>query len=114
MVSKALRKRLLKFRRDRDWEQFHSPRTLAIAISIEAAELLENFQWISDSDVATQAARSRANIAHEIADLAILLTYIAHDLGFDIEKVVGEKVKVNEAKYPIAKSRGSPQKYTRL
>jgi NTP pyrophosphatase (non-canonical NTP hydrolase) len=114
VVSKALRKKLLKFRRDRDWEQFHSPRTLAIAISVEAAELLEHFQWIPDSDVMKETTRSRAEIAHEIADLSILLTYMAHDLELDLDEVVRKKLSINERKYPIERARGSPQKYTRL
>ena len=114
MVSKALRRKLLKFRRDRDWEQFHSPRTLAIAISVEAAELLEHFQWIQEVDVAKQAEQARVNIAHEIADLVILLTYIANDLDLDIDKIVREKLRINKSKYPVAKSRGSPRKYTSL
>lgn len=114
MLSTGLRKRILKFRFDRDWEQFHSPRTLAIALSVEAAELLEYFQWITDADVDRQVVAHRDEIGQEVADLAILLTYLAHDLGLNLEKIVRSKLKQNERKYPIEIAKGSAQKYSRL
>jgi NTP pyrophosphatase (non-canonical NTP hydrolase) len=114
VLSTALRKRLLKFRVERDWEQFHSPRTLSVALCVEAAELLEHFQWIGDADVKRQAVVHREEIAQEVADLAILLTYFAHDLGLNFETIVQRKLKINEQKYPIEKAKGSAKKYSEL
>lgn len=114
MISDALRLRLLEFRRDRDWEQFHSPKNLAAAISVEAAELLEHYQWAADSEVVQVTAERRADIADEIADIAILLTYLANDLSFDLETIVESKLKRNAEKYPVAKSKGKSLKYDRF
>jgi NTP pyrophosphatase (non-canonical NTP hydrolase) len=113
LISIELRKRLLKFRKDRDWEQFHSARTLAIALSVEAAELLEHFQWISEQDVSRLVSERKAEIEEEIADLVILLTYLINDLSLDLEEVVKKKLAINEQKYPVEKFRGSPEKYSR-
>lgn len=114
MISAELRERLLKFRRDRDWEQFHSARTLAIALSVEAGELLEHFQWIPEQDVDRVVTDRREELAEEIADLAILLTYFVQDLSLDLESAVRNKLLLNEQKYPVEKSKGSPKKYSRL
>ena len=113
LISAELRERILKFRKDRDWEQFHSARTLAIALSVEAGELLEHFQWISEQDVSRLVSERRAEIAEEIADLAILLTYLINDLSLDLEEAVRKKLVVNEQKYPVDKFKGSPEKYSR-
>ena len=113
MISAELRERILKFRKDRDWEQFHSARTLAIALSVEAGELLEHFQWISEQDVSRLVSERRAEIVEEIADLAILLTYLINDLSLDLEEAVRKKLVVNEKKYPVEKFKGSPEKYSR-
>lgn len=114
MISEKLRDALLQFRRDRDWEQFHSPRNLATALSVEASELLENFQWLADADVARVASERREQIAEEIADIAIILTYLVHDLSLDLESTVAHKLERNAEKYPVAKARGSSPKYDRL
>jgi len=114
VISTELRERLLKFRSDRDWEQFHSARTLAIALSVEAGELLEHFQWIAEQDVDRVVSERRDELAKEIADLAILLTYFVHDISLDLEGAVRDKLLLNEQKYPIEKSKGSPEKYSRL
>ena len=114
MISAELQERLFKFRKDRDWEQFHSARTLAIALSVEAGELLEHFQWIHEQDVSQVVSERKDEIATEIADLAILLTYLVHDLSLDLERAVADKLLLNEKKYPIEKSKGSPEKYSRL
>jgi len=113
LISAELRERILKFRKDRDWEQFHSARTLAIALSVEAGDLLEHFQWISEQDVSRLVSDRRAEIAEEIADLAILLTYLTNDLSLDLEEAVRKKLVVNEQKYPVDKFKGSPEKYSR-
>jgi NTP pyrophosphatase (non-canonical NTP hydrolase) len=105
---------LLKFRSARDWEQFHSARNLAAAITVEAAELLESFIWASDQQVPEIAGTRRAAISDEIADIAILLTYLAHDLSVDINVAVKEKLQANAKKYPVDKARGSNKKYSEL
>ena len=105
---------LLEFRRARDWEQFHSTRNLAAAISVEAAELLQCFTWAADAEVAALAADNRQEISNEIADIVILLTYLTHDLSIDLVAAVKRKIELNAEKYPVEKARGSNKKYTRL
>lgn len=114
MLTPQLLETLLEFRRARDWEQFHTVRNLAAALSVESAELLEHFAWASDRHLPQIAEEHRAEIAAEIADLAILLTYLTHDLSIDLRAAVSEKVTANEQKYPLEKSRGSHKKYTNL
>ncbi len=114
MLSKTLVEELLKFRSTRDWEKFHTARNLAAAISVEAAELLEPFIWASDKQASEIVKERRTAISNEIADIAILLTYLAHDLSIDIDVAVKEKLKENAAKYPTEKARGSNKKYTEL
>jgi dCTP diphosphatase len=114
MVTHELANIVLEFRRVRDWEQFHTARNIASAISIESAELLEHFVWASDQEIYQIAVERRAAIASEIADIAILLTYLTYDLSIDLQEAVSEKIRVNEQKYPLEKSRGSNKKYTDL
>lgn len=114
MLTPDLISALLEFRRVRDWEQFHTPRNLASALSVESAELLEHFVWANDGQVPRIAEERRAAIVAEVADIAILLTYLAHDLSIDLEAAVSEKMAANERKYPPAKSHGSNKKYTDL
>jgi dCTP diphosphatase len=102
---------LLNFRRERDWERFHTPKNLAIAISVEAAELLEHFQWSADSDV--QSAGLGEKVRDEIADVAILLIYLAHDLKIDLDAAVRHKLEVNRDRYPVETSRGNARKHGR-
>lgn len=106
--------RMLVFRRERDWEQFHTPKNLAIAIAVEASELLEQFQWTPDSERAETVADRMPRIRDEIADVAILLSYLAHDLGIDIDTAVNTKLASNAVRYPANKSRGKAVKYDEL
>ena len=103
----------LAFRRERDWEQFHSPRNLAIAIAVEAGELLEHFQWMRDGE-ARPTSDAREALELEMADVAILLSYLAADLGVDLDASVRRKLALNAARYPVEKARGSALKYDRL
>lgn len=99
--------RIRKFSEDRDWDQFHGPANLAKSIVIEAAELLECFQW-SDSDY---------NIQHVKEELAYVLVYaqnLLDKLGLDADEIVNMKMDQNEAKYPVDKAKGSAAKYTEL
>ena len=111
MLTPELLTALLKFRSDRDWEQFHTPRNIASALSVEAAELLEHFVWARENQSAQIVEEHRAAITSEMADIAILLTYLAHDLTVDLEAAVWNKLTENEHKYPIERSRGSNKKY---
>ncbi len=100
-----------KFRDDRDWKQFHNPKDLAISISLEAAELLEVFQW-SAEDVTCSDKIDK--IKEELADVANYCALMADACGLDLDEIIREKIKRNEEKYPIEKSKGSKRKYTNL
>jgi NTP pyrophosphatase (non-canonical NTP hydrolase) len=106
MLSDQLLQDLLAFRKERDWEQFHNLRTLSTSIALEAAELMEHTQWATDADLPAIATERREAITEEIADIAILLTYLAHDLNVDIEDAVRRKLLKNAVKYPVEKARG--------
>ena len=105
------RQEALEFRHDRDWEQFHNPKDLAISISLEAAELLETFQW-SGSDTEVEAMRPQ--MEEELADVLIYSIFLADRLGIDIPEAISRKIAKNAAKYPVEKARGSSRKYTEL
>lgn len=105
---------LLMFRKERDWEQFHTPKNLVMALSVEAAELLECFQWTKDSEIPEIIVRERAAIEEELADITILLCYLCHDLNIKLDSVVQSKIEKNRAKYPISLSFGTAKKYDRL
>jgi NTP pyrophosphatase (non-canonical NTP hydrolase) len=114
MISQPLVAQLLAFRSERDWEQFHNLRTLSTTIVLEAAELAEFTQWAKDSEVAGIVEARRTEIEQEVADIAILLTYLAHDLGIDLDSAVAAKLLINGQRYPVEKSKGSAAKYDRL
>ncbi|WP_418474813.1 nucleotide pyrophosphohydrolase [Frisingicoccus sp.] len=102
---------VLKFRDDRDWKQFHNPKDLAISISLEAAELLEVFQW-SAEDV--QCEKKMDKIKEELADVVNYCVLMADTCGLDLDEIVTEKIKRNNEKYPIEKAFGCKEKYTEL
>ena len=102
---------VLKFRDDRDWKQFHNPKDLAISISLEAAELLEVFQW-SATDVVCENKLDK--IKEELADVVNYCILMADTCGLDLDEIVSEKVKRNNEKYPVEKAFGSKEKYTEL
>ena len=104
---KELLDRLITFRKERDWEQFHTPENLAKSIIIEASELLENYQWGNDH-------ADNQNVKEEIADIFSYLLYLCNDLDIDLIKVTNDKIKKNKEKYPIEKAIGSSKKYTKL
>ena len=114
MLSDELRDELLAFRKERDWEKYHNLRTLSTSIAMEAAELMEHTQWAKDADLPALAHQNRDALAEEIADIAILLTYLAHDLDLDLETAVRQKLLKNAAKYPVEKAKGVATKYNRL
>lgn len=108
----AMREYLRQFAKERDWEQFHSPKNVVMALSVEAAELLEHFQWLSEDQSQNLDPDSLAAVAEEIADVQLYLVRLADRLGVDILQAVNAKTLKNEARYPADKVRGSARKYT--
>ena len=108
MLSDDTLSQLLAFRLERNWEQFHTPKNLAIAISVEAGELLEQFQWSTESSLFKVALPA---VQDEIADVCILLTYLARDLKIDLDEAVRQKLAKNGERYPIETSRGNARKH---
>jgi len=106
-----LQKELLEFARLRDWEQFHAPKNLVMALSVEASELLEHFQWLSEAQSTQLAAEKKHAVSLEMADIFIYLLRLATELEVDILAAVDEKIKINNEKYPADKVRGSSKKY---
>lgn len=107
-------KRIRQFRDDRDWMKFHDPKNLATSISIEAAELLEHFQWKTGEESGRYAAENAEALADEIADVAIYLIEIADNIGIDFVNAIHRKLDKNAAKYPVDKARGVATKYDKL
>lgn len=102
---------IIEFRDERDWRQFHNPKDLAISLSLEAAELLEDFQW-KTSEQAVEA--NFENIKEELADVMIYALMLSHDLNLDVKEIIQEKIEKNAKKYPVEKSKGSKLKHKEL
>nr|WP_246026508.1 nucleotide pyrophosphohydrolase [Oleiharenicola lentus] len=111
-----IRARVLAFARERDWEQFHSPKNLSMALAAEAGELMEHFLWTEAKDSAAPLAdaKKREQIEDEIADVVIYALEFANIGGIDLAKAIEAKLAKNAAKYPVEKARGSAKKYTEL
>lgn len=105
-MDKALREEILKFTKERDWDQFHSPENLAKSIAIEAAELLECYQWNEDANL--------EHVKEELADVLIYCTQLAEKLQLDMEQIMWDKIKLNAKKYPVEKAKGNSKKYKEL
>ncbi len=110
----AIRKKIVAFRNERDWAQFHDPKNLAEALSIEAGELLENFLWKTTEQSRNLTAEELKNVKEELADIFIFLTYLSEECKIDLLKEVEKKIALNDAKYPVEKAKGSNRKYTAL
>ena len=106
-----LSSRLIKFAEDRDWDQFHAPKNLVMALSVEAAELTEHFQWLTEEQSQNLDEEKLREVGHEMADIYIYLVRLATKLNVDLPQRVEEKIKINEEKYPADKVRGSKKKY---
>lgn len=115
MNLEDIRLRLAEFARERNWDQFHTPKNLSMALAAEAAELLEIFQWLTDeqSKAVVDDEKEMALVRQEIADVMIYLVRLADKLGVDIEKAVIEKISENERKYPVKLSNGNATKYNK-
>jgi NTP pyrophosphatase (non-canonical NTP hydrolase) len=107
-----LQERLAQFAAARDWDQFHSPKNLAIALSVEAAELVEEFQWLTDEQSRNLDAPRRERVRLEAADVFIYLLRVADKLGIDLFAAAADKLVLNERKYPAERVRGDSRKYT--
>jgi NTP pyrophosphatase (non-canonical NTP hydrolase) len=114
IIATDILDQLLAFRKERNWEQFHTPKNLSAALSIEAAELLECFQWAKDGELSELVVRERTAIEEEVADIAILLYYLCHDLNIKLDVVIRSKIEKNKQKYPVSLARGTAKKYDRL
>lgn len=108
----SLRSQLRHFADARDWQQFHTPKNLAMALSVEAAELLECFQWLTPEQSAQLAARDRHAVEEEVADVLLYLLRLTDVLGIDPLRAAQNKMAVNARKYPVALARGSARKYS--
>lgn len=108
-----LREQVGKFADARDWGQFHTPKNLAMALAVEAAELMEHFQWLTPRQSVALPARTRRAVAREIADVLIYLVRLSDVLGIDPLAAAFAKLPVNARKYPVARARGSAVKYSR-
>jgi dCTP diphosphatase len=102
---------LREFAAERDWEQFHSPKNLAMALIVEAAELVEHFQWLTQGESQALLPDQLEAVAQELADIQIYLIRLADRLGIDLERAVDAKIALNAQKYPAEKVRGSAKKF---
>ena len=107
-----IKERLREFADERDWEQFHSPKNLAMALIVEAAELVEHFQWLKEEESASLPADKLAEVGQELADIQIYLIRLADKLDIDLLSAVNNKIELNEKKYPAERVQGSSKKYT--
>ena len=110
----SIQEKIISFRNERDWAQFHDPKNLAEALSIEAGELLENFLWKTTEQSRNLTAEELKNVKEELADIFIFLTYLSEEYKIDLFKEVENKIAQNAAKYPVEKAKGSARKYTEL
>ncbi len=111
ILQEDTKQMILQFRDERNWKQFHNPKDLAISISLEAAELLEVFQW---SGADTQATAKKEKIEEELADVVNYCVLMADVCGLDLDEIVQKKIRQNAAKYPVEKAYGNSAKYTEL
>lgn len=106
-----LAQRLQQFADARDWGQFHSPKNLASALIVEAGELLEHFQWMTEAQSRNLAAEQKQAVAHEMADVLLYLVQLSSALGVDLMAAAREKMALNEGRYPVERARGNSLKY---
>ena len=107
-----LKQKLEDFVAERDWAQFHSPKNLAMAMIVEAAELVEHFQWNTEAESHELSAEKREQVGHELADTFVYLLRISQVLNIDLIEAANKKIALNAVKYPVEKARGKNNKYT--
>ena len=103
---------LRQFAKDRDWEQFHSPKNLSMALSVEAAELMEHFQWVPEEGTYKLADAKHKLVSYELADIFIYLLRLCDQLNVDLLETTKQKMHINEQRYPVDKVKGSSKKYS--
>jgi NTP pyrophosphatase (non-canonical NTP hydrolase) len=108
----AITAQLREFALERDWQKFHSPKNLSMALSVEASELVEIFQWLSEAESLQPNQQQQLAIRHEIADVMLYLLRISDILNIDIQQALEEKIALNQQRYPADKVKGSAKKYT--
>jgi NTP pyrophosphatase (non-canonical NTP hydrolase) len=109
----ALRARVNNFVEERDWTQFHSPKNLAMSMIVEAAEVVEHFQWMTEQESRQLDADTKEQVGHELADTFVYLMRIAEVCGIDLIAATNAKIDLNARKYPVDKCKGSNDKYTK-
>ena len=111
-----LKARIRQFVEERDWDQYHAPKELAIGLAIEAAELLEHFRFRSDDEIATRLAdaQQRRQVADELADVLYFVLLLCTNLGFDATTILRDKLEISGRRYPVEQARGRNLKYTEL
>ncbi len=110
----ALRDKLRTFAAEREWDQFHSPKNLAAALSVEASELLEHFQWLTEHESSRLAQETRGEVCDELADVLLYLVRLADKLDVDLLDAAAKKIDKNALKYPVERSRGNRTKHSKL
>ena len=109
-----IQERIVRFRDERDWKQFHNPKDLAISLVLESNEFLEHFQWKNSDEVKDHITKKKEELGDELADVLYWVLLIAHDLNIDLYEVSDRKLNKNAEKYEIKKSKGNHKKYTEL
>ena len=112
MVVEDLRRAIDTFVEERDWQRFHSPKNLAMALSVEVAEVAEHFQWLTEEQSSNLPAEKLAEVREEVGDVMIYLTQLADKLGIDLVEAARAKVEINKSKYQATLVRGKASKYT--
>jgi len=111
---KKLTGKIIKFRDERDWKQFHNPKDVALSLVLEAGEVVEHFQWRNKEEIDKYIETNKADIGEELADVLYWVLLMSHDLKIDILDALDKKIKKNEDKYPLEKTKGKHIKYNKL
>lgn len=111
---KTLQQKIAQFVADRDWDQFHNPKDLAISLNLEAAEVLEHFQWKNDQEMSEHLKKHKEEVSDELADVLYWVLLMANNMNIDVVAASERKLAKNAKKYPIDKSKGNHRKYTEL
>ena len=109
---KSIQGQLRRFAARRDWDRFHSPKNLCMALAAEVGELTEHFQWLTEEASTNLLPGSRTRVAEEVADILIYLVRLADKLNIDVAQAVKRKIRINAIKYPVARAKGSSRKYS--
>jgi len=111
---KKLTEKIIKYRDERDWKQFHNPKDVAISLVLEAGEVMEHFQWKNKEEMQEYIKTNKENIGEELADVLYWVLLMSHDLNIDVIEALEKKMIKNEDKYPVEKAKGSAKKYNEL